>query len=280
MQTSEMQQTLVRLITQRLEQDKEALENMFSQRSGDIPTRYAVVDNLLPAELAKNIYRSFPQKNQMRQLSSFRERKYTYKQLDQTPQLLKDITFAIQSPEVVSLVETITRIPGQQPDSSLYAGGISLMVKGNFLNPHIDNSHDFDRRRYRTLNLLYYVTPDWKVEYGGNLELWDENVRTGLTIPSLFNRLVLMETNRKSWHSVSPVIYDGQRCTVSNYYFSEICPEKEDYFNVTSFSGRPGQVFRRLIARVDSLARNSLRSFFRKGIGKRDLYTPNQQGRP
>ena len=29
------------------------------------------------------------------------------------------------------------------------------MPKGNYLKPHLDNSHDRDQQRYRILNLLY-----------------------------------------------------------------------------------------------------------------------------
>ena len=52
----------------------------------------------------------------------------------------------------------------------LYAGGISMMAPGHFLNPHIDNSHDKFRQRYRVLNLLSYVSPDWDQTRGCNLE--------------------------------------------------------------------------------------------------------------
>ena len=149
-----------------------------------------------------------------------------------------------------------------------------MMVKGNFLNPHIDDSHDSERKYYRTLNLLYYVTPDWKPEYGGNLELWDKKVKKALVIPSLFNRLVIMETNLNAWHSVNPVLYDGQRCCVSNYYFSRFSPESREYFHVTSFSARPHQLFRRALAKTDNLMRNGLRFIFQKGVGKHDVYTP------
>ena len=34
------------------------------------------------------------------------------------------------------------------------------------------------------------------VENGGNYELWDESVNNHILVPSLFNRLVVMETNR------------------------------------------------------------------------------------
>lgn len=271
-----MQQDLIRRIVERLEREATELADRFASPSGGGLTRHVAIDALLPEEIARDFYPYFPLKESMRLLSSFRERKYTFKQLDQVPSLLNDITFAIQSSEVVAVVERITGLPRQIPDPELYAGGISLMARGNFLNPHIDNSHDKERKLYRTLNLLYYVTPGWKAEYGGSLELWDERVKSAVVIPSLFNRLVIMETNRHSWHSVSPVRHEGQRCCVSNYYFSEHSPEGEDYFHVTSFSARPEQVIRRWVAAADNLARMGIRMVIRKGVGRKDLYRPNQ----
>jgi hypothetical protein len=54
-------------------------------------------------------------------------------------------------------------------------------------------------------------------------------------VPSLFNRLVLMVTNRTSWHSVNKITHEGKRCCVSNYYFSRVAPEARGYFHCTSF---------------------------------------------
>lgn len=270
------QETLAQLIVKRLEKDETALFESFSKLLAAVPTRHVAIDNLLPEDLAHGFYQCFPPQERMRRLSSFREKKFTFKQLDQVPMLLKNITLAMQSPGVVSVVERITGIAQQIPDPRLYAGGISMMVKGDFLNPHIDNSHDGDRKLYRRLNLLYYVTPEWKPEDGGNLELWNNEVEHAQVIPSAFNRLVIMETNRFSWHSVSPVVQSGRRCCVSNYYFSKQSPERKDYFHVTSFSARPGQTFRRLISRVDNAFRMGIRRIISKGISRKDLYQPGK----
>ena len=109
------------------------------------------------------------------------------------------------------------------------------MDRGHFLNPHIDNSHDADRRRYRRFNLLFYVTPNINVNDGGNLELWDKAVKYPLKIESTFNRLVVLETTKYSNHSVDPVLSNVQRCCVSNYYFSEESPE--NYVIAKGFKG-------------------------------------------
>lgn len=270
-----MEQELIELICQRLTTDLHSLQHSFQQKNTPIRMHCVVIDNLLPESITNDIYQCFPPISQMRLLTSFRERKYTFKQLNQLPALLKDITFALQDKKVVKLVEQITGIRHQVPDPSLYAGGLSTMTIGNFLNPHIDNSHNNTRELYRTLNLLFYVTPNWQAEYGGNLELWDAKVKHAITIPSLFNRLVLMETNRYSWHAVSPIVTNkANRCCVSNYYFSPYSPEKFDYFNVTSFSARPEQVFRRIVAQCDNQLRNGMRKIRKLGFGKKDLFQP------
>lgn len=267
-----MKEKFIEIICHKLESNLEILRKKFLSSNKIINTRFLVIDDLLPKNLAENIYNNFPKKKQMRFMSSFREKKYTFKKLDQTARILLDITFAIQSPKVISLIEKITGIQNQRPDPSLYAGGLSLMTKNHFLNPHIDNSHDSERKYYRTLNLLYYISPGWMLEYGGNLELWDNEVKKAITISSTFNRLVIMETNLNSWHSVSPVTHNEYRCCVSNYYFSKQSPSNKDYFNVTSFSARPNQTFLRFFSKADSFVRNNIRLVFKKGIGKIDKF--------
>ena len=97
------------------------------------------------------------------------------------------------------------------------------MDKSHFLNPHIDNSHDSNKLRYRRLNILFYISPGIKESDGGNFELWDQRVKKPLKIPSLFNRLVIMETTKTSY-SVDEVISNVSRCCLSNYYFSKSSP--------------------------------------------------------
>jgi Rps23 Pro-64 3,4-dihydroxylase Tpa1-like proline 4-hydroxylase len=264
-------------IVNSLEKNKDTLKKQFMESSLEVGVRYCYLDQLLPEKTAYEIFESFPKKEEMRKMSSFREEKYTSKNFDQFKPILADITFAIQDPKVISIVEEITGIKNQIPDSTLYAGGLSLMEKDNFLNPHIDNSHEQTRMYYRTLNLLYYVTPDWKLEYGGNLELWDKKVKKNVTIVSKFNRLVIMETNPWSWHSVSPVVVEKQRVCVSNYYFSADSPIGDPYFNVTSFNGRPNQKIRRMYSYFDGKLRNFIRYLFPKGIGKVDVYHGKKQ---
>ncbi len=257
------------LISARLEQDLEELSaNFLGSATVAIPTRSVVVDDLLPQELAKSIHQKFPSESDMRLLKSFRELKTVSNQFDSMNPLLRNVSEAFQDSRVVALISRITGLKDQEPDPSFYAGGLSSMSRGHFLNPHIDNSHDGNREKYRTLNLLYYVTPDWVTSSGGHLELWDANVKESKVLESRFNRLIVMETNQVSWHSVSPVQEDRSRKCVSNYFFSKTSPTGEEYFQVTSFSGRPEQPMRRAICALDTTARTLVRKVFPKGVVK------------
>jgi Rps23 Pro-64 3,4-dihydroxylase Tpa1-like proline 4-hydroxylase len=239
-------------------------------------TRHLVLDDFLPAGLAQRVYAAFPRTGTgFYNRATFREKKKTSADLAAYDPLLGEITYALQDRRVVQRFAAIAGITRLEPDPLLYAGGLSIMAKGDFLNPHIDNSHDVDRGRYRRLNLLYYVSPDWTLENGGNFELWDEDRTVPKTIVSRQNRLVVMETNRTSWHSVSPVLVDRPRCCVSNYYFSPDSPDGSEYFHVTSFTGRPGERLKRAVSRFDNTLRLAVARVLGRGRGQ-DRINKNQ----
>lgn len=230
---------------------------------------YFYIDNVLPNELAQKCFEVFPNKLDMRQLKSIREYKYISAQMDKHHELLEQVVYAFQEPKIVELIGNICNIDSLYADSSLYAGGISLMGKDNFLHPHLDNSHDANRNRWRVLNLLYYVSPNWKTENGGHLELWPNGPKKlPVVIESKFNRLVVMATHDTSWHSVNKVQLDANRCCISNYYFSDFPLKESDKFHVTKFRGRPEDTFTNIILDFDANLRMFLRRIFKKGIRK------------
>src|SRR6185436_4822128 len=115
----------------------------------------------------------FPAAADMMRRQTVREAKYVSSQMNRHDPLLEEATFAFQHESFVRLLRDITGIADLSADPRLYASGLSLMAQGDFLNPHLDNSHDAERQQYRVLNVLYYASPDWSEDSGGNLELWD-----------------------------------------------------------------------------------------------------------
>jgi Rps23 Pro-64 3,4-dihydroxylase Tpa1-like proline 4-hydroxylase len=283
MATSNRQVTITRTqyadyIAQGLEREKERLAAEFQQ-----PDRVqsAVLDNLLPEEMAREIFEAYPKPSEMMERKSLREHKLVAAQMDRYDPILEEIIYAFQDPRVVSLCTEITGITGMIPDDHLYAGGISLMAHGHFLNPHLDNSHDKDRDLYRVLNLLYYVSPGWTHDSGGNLELWDHGPQgEPREIVSSFNRLALMATHKTSWHSVNKIqATHAPRCCVSNYYFSPTPLEQQEYFHVTTFRGRPEEPIKDVLLQGDAALRSGIRKVFKKGVTKTShVYEKNEDG--
>ncbi len=256
-----MKNQFIDLILQRLHESKDQLRKQFFQEHPIKVARHFALDNFLPTEIAQTVYANFPKPKKMHLLCNYGEIKSRYKHIKDSSSLLQDLYSAIQDTKTIAALEAITGIQKQVVDTSRPAGGISTLLKGYYINPHLDYSHNAKKNLYRTLNLLYYVSPNWQVENGGNFEVWDEQINNRIIVPNFFNRLVVMETNSRSWHSVNPVLCDAPRCCVFNYFFSEQSPEGEDYFHGSPFSlfnplfkARPEQKIRRAIARAkDSL---------------------------
>ncbi len=263
-----MRESYVAHILRSLGQQRQSLIEQWLQAE---PIRHFVIDGVFPDDAVLELDACFPETRKMRLLSSLRERKYTAKEMNSFDARIRDAAFAFQDPAVIEIVSEITGIPGNVGDARFYAGGISSMEYGHYLNPHIDNSHDGSRKLYRTMNLLFYTSPNWEETFGGNLELWDSKVRSRTTVTSKGNRLVVMETNSRSWHSVSPLKVQRRRNCISNYYFSPNSPEGREYFNVTEFSARPEQPFRRCIMAVDGFLRNTIRRVIPAGLGRVDV---------
>lgn len=255
------------LIIKRIKIEKSSIEQCYKATKDLIG--YFFIDDLLPKDIVTKIFRAFPDSNSMEIKKSLKENKYIAAQMNKYDPILEEVIYAFQDHRIINLIGNICELDTLYPDSNLYAGGISLMRRKQFLNPHIDNSHDNDREKWRVLNLLFYVTPNWILDYGGNLEIWPNGINhKQVTIQSKFNRLVVMATHNTSWHSVSPITVNASRCCVSNYYFSEAPHRENEAFHVTSFRGRPKQKLRDFLLRMDNVLRMKVRKVFPKGLIK------------
>ena len=268
-----MLRDLSQLILYRLEPQAAQLRLQFNGSRPLAGGRHFVVDNLLPPELALRIRQAFPQSEALPLTSSFRDHQHPAKISEHVDPLLAELSVAIQVSRVAACVERIAGIEQQQHYAHLDASRLRAMTRGHFLGPHIDNSHDGARQNYCTLNLLYYLTPDWALEAGGNLELWNADVIRNETIVSRFNRLAVMEATPTSWHSVSPAKADRVHSCVSNEYFSPMSPTGRDYFNITALSTRPEQkLLLSAMAWADGRLRSAVRRLVPRALGRKDVY--------
>lgn len=158
------------------------------------PFPHAVIDEFLPVEFALAIYQGYPKVtdgivhhdnvNTSRKLQS---------DVGKFSPILRGFSSALASREFILFLETLTGIDCLIPDPYLFGGGAMISENGDFLNIHEDFNWHFQLQLHRRVNVLLYLTPEWKQEYGGNLELFDSEHKVKEVEPR-FNRLVVFAT--------------------------------------------------------------------------------------
>ena len=144
------------------------------EQSGKI--NHLIIEKVLPNEIATKLSEYFPEEEELNHLVGPQENKYVGVHFTNKQKLVEECIYAFQEENLIQIISEITNIKTLIGDPELYAGGISSMSKGCFLNPHIDNSHDRNLENFRRLNLLYYVNKEWHPnEGGGELVLFRAN---------------------------------------------------------------------------------------------------------
>jgi hypothetical protein len=112
-----------------------------------------------------------------------------------------------------------------------------------------------------------YFNRDWKEEYGGILDLWDEDVRHCLgRFAPIFNRAAGFATSATPWHGVTPVTCPPnmmRRSFAAYYYTREPPPGWDGIRRSTVFRARPDERWKGQVAMpVESLVQT-----MRGGVG-------------
>ena len=101
---------------------------------------------------------------------------------------------------------------------------------------------------HRRLNILIYFNKDWKPDWGGNIELWDADVKKcHHSFSPVFNRCVVFETNEISYHGVTAVkCPEGMsRKSFAAYYYTKEAPKHwTGVSHSTIFKARPDEVLK------------------------------------
>ena len=201
-------------------------QNYFSSE----PFNHLVIDNFLSEDIIEKIAKEFPDFEE--------EFWYSYdnplesKKASNNWNNFNNFTYSyflkVLSSEFTSLLENITGCK-LYPDIGLHGGGLHTHKKGGRLNPHLDYSVHPKLDLQRKLNLILYVNPLWKPEYGGHLGLWksDSNgdpIALEKEIECVFNRAVIFDTSQNSWHGLSTDVVPPEgitRNSLAVYYLTD-----------------------------------------------------------
>ena len=212
------------------------------------PFPHIAVDNFLPEAVARSALDHFPREA----LRSDMVFDHGYAGLHKR-QILPDDCDAearqlfhfFNSRPMLEFLEGLTTIQGLISDPYYIGGGFHETGRGGKLGIHADFRINEQLHLHRRINVIVYLNENWKPEYGGELELWDRDMKAKrLSVAPLFNRCVIFNTDADSYHGHPDPLQTPEgvlRRSIALYYYTA---SKEIYKEVPSIStiyhARPG----------------------------------------
>lgn len=138
---------------------------------------------------------------------------------------VQEVLSAMNAEYFVDFLKEVVDVPTLQSDDTYLGGGIHQIPPGGKLGIHVDFSKN--KELWRRANCLLYLNRDWKEEYGGHLDLYDNSpLRGGVLVKRVlpvFNRLVIFGTTLDSWHGHPEPLTcppHRMRSSFATYYYS------------------------------------------------------------
>jgi Rps23 Pro-64 3,4-dihydroxylase Tpa1-like proline 4-hydroxylase len=233
------------------------------------PVRNFCIDNFLDESFANEVLASYPSFEEAtkigRTFSAVNEKKKVQvTDASSFVEPIAELNRTLASPEFLELLSDVFEMPNLLADEQLVGGGIHQTGSRGHLDVHVDFNYIAERELHRRLNILIYFNKDWKSESGGNIELWDKDVKTCVhSFSPIFNRCVVFETNEISFHGVTAVkCPEGQarKSFAAYYYTKEAPPHWDGQAHSTIFKARPDEVLKGSVMMPLENARNKLRA--------------------
>ncbi len=239
------------------------------QFRGSSPIRYFCIDDFFREDFARELAASYPTFDEAKQMGHHfhwlnEDVKVQITEAARFPDPVQKVHELLASPEFMQLVSQITEISDLESDPSLAGGGMHVMGRSGTLGVHADFNMLQDPPLHRRLNILVYLSPDWREEWDGRFEMWDPKVKHRVAaIPPVFNRCVVFNTTRTSFHGVGKIqCPDGvTRNSFAGYYYTREAPSGwGGEFHNTLYKPRPGEWFRgRVLAPIENVGRRVMR---------------------
>ena len=208
------------------------------------PYHYICLDDFLPLEVLEKVREEALRFDRTpSEHSSAQEHLKASYQPDVLPDYSKLVFNALNSKSFLTFLEGMTGITGLIPDPYFRGGGIHRTSNGGYLGIHADFNHHREMNLERRLNVLIYLNPDWKTEYGGSFEIWTDDMKEKIAgFAPTMNRMCCFTTSSTSMHgNPDPIQHpDGEpRLSIALYYYTATWSESH-VAHSTLFRVRPG----------------------------------------
>tara|TARA_B100001059_G_C17727497_1_gene524313 strand:- start:228 stop:1073 length:846 start_codon:yes stop_codon:yes gene_type:complete len=230
-----------------------------------------VLENFFDNDFLNEVVKNFPNLEKINSSQKYinkNEVKFANNDYKNFPSSIKSLFDFMNSIAFLEFLQKITSIEEKLvADIELNGGGLHQIKSGGMLKIHTDFSKhptsDLDRR----VNVLIYLNKNWDQVYGGDLELWDREMKIcAKKIQPTFNKMVIFSTNDFSNHGHPEPIKcpkDVSRKSIALYYFSKGRPASEidrnNIKNKTYFKNRKG--FENETSNQNEKIKNYLRKF-------------------
>ena len=228
--------------------DRDALK---AQVHSSQPVKNFMIENFLEDSFADQVHECFPSFEEAKALgkntaaSVNEQNKYQVTDSSCFAPPLRRLHEMLQSEYFCDLLAHVFGIPNIISDPQLVGGGIHQTGPRGHLDVHVDFNYVKDRQLFRRMNILVYFNKDWQDDWGGNIELWDKDVKNCIhSFTPAFNRCVVFETNEISYHGVTAVRCPDSmaRRSFAGYYYTKDEPEWWDgKAHSTIFKARPDE---------------------------------------
>ena len=167
------------------------------------PFPHIVIDNFFNTNSLKEALSNFPKPSQVKwiEYDNPLEKKMINCDKDVYHDSIRKIINFLNSKEFLNFLETLTGNNNLIADADLVGGGLHQSTRGGKLDIHADFNVHYKTKNVRCINLILFLNDNWKEEYGGHLELWDQDMsECEQKILPIFNRVVIFNTNETSYH--------------------------------------------------------------------------------
>ena len=165
------------------------------------PYPHLVWDNFIDEEKLQSVKQEFPKEdsdfwtwksNDKNSIKYMCQDQFLIRKLPNTYNLIK----YLNSSYFCRILSSILEIPNLIGDEDLAGGGLHMIGDGGFLRVHADfNQSDKKLGFHRRLNLILYLSDEWKDSYNGNLELWNTDLtKAEVEIKPISNRMICFNT--------------------------------------------------------------------------------------
>ncbi|MEM1380384.1 MAG: 2OG-Fe(II) oxygenase [Pseudomonadota bacterium] len=209
------------------------------------PFPHTVIDDFFPQEIVRYCQENFPGQlgSQGDEFDRDQERfKRSFQPDELEDPVLRNLFYHFNSLPFVQMVERITGIKGLIPDPYFIGGGFHETRNGGHLSMHADFNHHKRMDLERRVNVLIYLNEDWEDGFGGELELWDEQMKEcRQRVVPVAGRCVMFNTTGDSYHGhPHPVAHprDVPRRSIALYYYTATWDGSKAH-KTTQFKVRP-----------------------------------------